>query len=48
MRIYVEIAVGLGRLGYCGSTAGDIFLSTVPPGWTAKNGTVQATVSAET
>jgi hypothetical protein len=47
MRIYVEIAVGLARLGYCGSTAGDIFLSTVPPGWTAKNGTVQATVSAE-
>ena len=29
MRIYVEIAVGLGRRGY-GST-GDIFLSTVPP-----------------
>ena len=30
MRIYVEIAEGLGRRGYCGST-GDIFLSTVPP-----------------
>ena len=29
MRIYVEIAEGLGRRGYCGS-AGDIFLSTVP------------------
>jgi hypothetical protein len=30
MRIYVEIAEGLGRRGCCGST-GDIFLSTVPP-----------------
>jgi hypothetical protein len=47
MRIYVETAVGLGRRGYCGST-GDIFLVRSRPGWTAKNGTVQATVLAET
>jgi hypothetical protein len=30
MPIYVEIAVGLGKRGYCGRT-GDILLSTVPP-----------------
>jgi hypothetical protein len=29
-RIRIETAKGLGRRGYCGS-AGDIFLSTVPP-----------------
>ena len=29
-RIQIETAKGLGRRGYCGS-AGDIFLSTVPP-----------------
>jgi hypothetical protein len=29
-RMRIETAKGLGRRGYCGS-AGDIFLSTVPP-----------------